>query len=150
LAHFAEIRNHFGQHPGFPVAQLKGLRHQQPLGGCLGAGRAGAELLIQHAFVGRVLVDQDQPLLRFTHNVSVVKLTDDAHVSKRLLLPELGLRGSRCELRVSGYGLWVAGFGVRVSRCVVRGIWLKGGRSEVQFFFSEFRIPNSEFSWKCF
>lgn len=66
---------------GIPNGDFDSLGQEQALGGCLrGFFHTGKHLFKEDAFVGSVLVEQDQPAIRFQNDVEA---TDDANNPER-------------------------------------------------------------------
>ena len=75
------------QDAGFVKAELDGFGHQQPLGLLFQPVGAPLETLVQDAFVGGMLVQQDKAAFGFTQHVTVVQLADHPQVPEFFFLP---------------------------------------------------------------
>ena len=83
-----------------------------------------------HAFMGGMLIDEDQTLFGFTYDVGVVELPNDPEGSKRLFLPQawLGIMGSAVGLW-HGFGRGFADLATRrESRVMLRSVNTFGRR----------------------
>ena len=75
------------QQGGFPVAQIDSFGNEEFLGGGVGAAAAAVQLLVVNPFMGRMLVDDDQPLFGLAQQIGAPELADHVQARKPSLLP---------------------------------------------------------------
>ena len=80
-----ERRDELLQDLGLGKPHLHGFGHQQPLG--FNPAGPSLELFIDDAFMGGMLVDENETLGTLANDISAVKLPDDHKVGKAILLP---------------------------------------------------------------